>query len=396
MPKKFQTYQCSICNRKIDKNFTPTHPVIEKCDITYGCLGTLNQVSETNISTLHASFKEGIENWRPRNQQLFVSTEPKENRTIPISSTGDFKFTIGVDLDLATINPGVYYNKLELKVIQIKDKSLTYRDYQYKITEPTIADLKITGADTNLKELSFSLITNEVFVFLNGNQLSINTQYTLEPNKITIKIGTPAYSTIHIVVKEKVEDVERTLSFTSNQSLLNLQPSTWSNVGSIICPGTYLDGGIKNQKFALFTLDHPNELGVNVRLQASFKINDQSIKLSSNVFSTTLTTSLTINPYAIIGLLSERQFTCKDRILTSYFRFFDLQGVKNFLRYFKFDKNYEWTVSESAITSTPFLIEIEKYVVKNGISQTDPLIISNVDRKYGNPINLTSNLIVNP
>lgn len=395
MAKKFETFQCSVCKRKVDKEFSPSYSRFPKCDITFGCLGTLSKIKETDVATLGASFKEGVENWRPRGQQLFVSTELRDEQFVSISSTDTFKFVIGLNIGIAEKAPGTFYDKLQLKVTQIKNESLTYDDFKFNITNSTTGNLEIVGTDSNLKTLTFT-DNDTIFVFLNGNQL-LETDYVFGLNKITLSVPTPSYSTIDIIVKEKADEVIRTFTFTSNQALRNLQPGAWSNVNVVWVPITTINDQQVKQRFALYTLDEPTELGFNILAQCNLGIDDLTIKAWNSLNLTEMVEhSLSNNLDSVIGLFSNKLFTCKDRVLTSYFKLSDLRGTKRFLKYTKIRKNYEWSISKSTITQTKNLMIIDSYVVKNGIIQVDPILEAGIKLPYEEPSNFTSNLILNP
>lgn len=391
MPKKFQTYKCNVCKRKIDKEFAPIYSFIHKCNITYKCLGILEKIGEKNVSSLQATFQSGVENWRPRGQTLFVNPEVIVDKVVPLSTSNKRSITIGIDADHAQ-----NFDKLKLKVVQIKDKSLTFNNFQYRVTYTQLPGYSVYGTDSFGNSLSFSLVDDAVFVFVNGEQLT-STDYVLSQNTVGFNIPIQAYSIINLIIKEKSEETERLLSFTSNSGLQNFFPGAWSNVNTINCPITLMDGRVVNKLYKLYTLDDPNELGFNVQLQANFKSDDESIYLFNSTGGSSLLMSLSGNPYSVIGLFSERQFTVKDRILTSYFNLSDIRGTLGFLNFKKVEKYYEWTVSDYSITSTKFLIDVMSYVVQNGIIQYDGIITDYYNsNEYETSLGLTSDLIVNP
>jgi hypothetical protein len=396
MVKKFETFQCSICKRRVDKEFKPAYTKFPKCDITFECNGTLSKINETDVRTLGASFKEGVENWRPRGQQLFVSPELQEEQYVPISSTSDFKFVIGLDETIATFSSGVFYDKLQLKVTQIKNQSLGYTDFQFTVSQPTTNNLELSGVDSNLKAVTVSE-ENTVFVFLNGYQL-FETDYTVGQDKITLRVPTPAFSKINVIVKERAEEVVRTITLTSNQSLKNLLPGAWSNVNTVWCPISKIDGSTPiKQKFVLYTLDNPNELGFNILTQCFMGVNDLSIKVWNSLNTLQMEEhSLSNNIDSVIGVFSNKLFTCKDRVLTSYFKLSDLRGVKRFLKFSKIRENYEWSISKSTMSQSRNMMVIDSYVVKNGVIQNDPILKSGSKLPYGDSSDFISELILNP
>jgi len=417
MPKKFEIYKCSICERQINKEFSPKTPRINKCDITLNCQGVLSKVAETDVPTLGASFEPGVENWRPRGLagNVFTSFELIPEKFISLSGTIDGKIVVGIEANMAIKTPGLFYDKLRLNVTQvIKNKSLIYKDYQFKITKVTSGNLVLTGKDANQKELVYDANNDEVLVYLNGNQLDGNSQYTVGINNVTLLgVPTPAYSTLDVIVKKKSAEIIRSLTFTSNQALRNLQPGAWSNVSTIIVPVTDLSGQTVNTSYVLYTLDDASDLGFNIIIQSHFKLNDQSIQLYDNLTPNVVHYhSLSSNPNAVFYLFSEDngKFTSKDRVLSAFVKFSDLRGTVQFMKYLKNDrssirsigtnKQYSWYVSKSAITYSLFRITIESYVVLGGIIQTDPVIIddnSNVTHDTQlTPTNFVSELIINP
>jgi hypothetical protein len=417
MSKKFEVYQCSICKRKINKEFSPQNPVINKCDITFRCLGTLSKIAETSVPTLGASFKAGVENWRPRgtSSETFTSFELKPEEYVIMSATIDGKIVVGVEQHMALKTFGLYFDKLRLNVTQvIKNKSLLYKDYQFKISRSTSGNLVLSGLDTNRKELKYDANIDTVLVYLNGVQLDGNSQYTVGINKVTLLgVMTPEYSTIDVIVKKQSPtEIVKSLNFTSNQALRNLQPGSWSNVTTVTIPINVPTGETVNKDYVLYTLDDSNELGFNTTIQSHFTFNDQSIQLYDSLApNTILYYSLSNNPDGVVGLFSEdnNQFSARDRVLSAYVKLSDLRGTIRFMKYLMNSniratgaRQYSWFVTKSAISHSLFRITTESYAVLGGVIQTDPIVIDNSSSvTYNSQLassttNFSSELIINP
>ncbi len=169
MPKKFQTYQCTVCKRTIDFEFDPKYSKSSKCTITMGCSGNLNKIAEKNIGNLQPSFKPGLENWRPRNSKFFENTEVSKEEYINISSSDRFSFTLAVDQNLLLIDPFLpaetsnLFDRLELTVFQLLNKTSIYREYLFRITEQQNAPFLLNYINYYIFSYNFH-IKSEFFI----------------------------------------------------------------------------------------------------------------------------------------------------------------------------------------------------------------------------------------
>lgn len=397
MPKKFQTFKCTTCRRQIDIAFDPKRPFIEKCNITFGCTGTLKKTGEKDVGALNASYQYGVENWRARGSKTFDNVDIEENKFLQVSACENGEFIIGVAAELVDntefFGETGLYDALNLKVIKLSDKSQIFDEYVFKITTESVNPV-LCGFDNS--EVPESLFFNEeydVLVFLNGAQLRETTP-TLQNRdfvtflndaslpKYSIKITKtlPEMSVVTIIVRKKSNSEIANLQFTSNASLQLSKPSCWSNVDSIKC---YVDvaGEIKEKIYYLFTLNAAAILGYNVRIQANIQTNDGSILLSNGyrqsqpVSLTSLLNdsdpSLGSNFDSIIGIFSTGNLEIIDRDYLHFFKLSSLRGTDGFLRFSKTDGKYIWEVSDNVIEQSYYPIEINKFISFNGQYETD-------------------------
>ena len=395
MPKKFQTYKCTTCKRTIDIAFDPKRPFIEKCNITFGCTGALSKIGEKDIGNLHASYQYGVENWRGRNEKAYDATPPSEEVFRTFSSCRDHEFVIGVDAELvdasATLN--VVFDTLKLAAIQLTDKSQIFSEYVFKFSLETISPT-LNGVDDSPvpQALAFDE-SHDVLVFLNGVQqlettamllnrdfVTYLTDTSLPVNSLKFNKTLPEMSVVTVIVRKKIDGKNVTLELTANKILANSKPGPWSNVESIKCY-VNIAGDVKEKTYYLFTIDSAEQAGLNVRLHANVKENDNSINLSHSSGGVTRTESLSSpthnNPAlgsnfdSVIGIFSNGNLDTTDRDTFSFFRFSKLRGTDGFLKFMKIDNKYLWVVSDSVIEKSYYPIEINNYIIVNGQYKTD-------------------------
>jgi hypothetical protein len=413
MPKKFQTYKCSTCKRQADKEFDPLHPFISKCDITYGCTGTLKNVGEKDIGDLNATYQYGVENWRPRNQKIFYTPLKADETFIPIKSYENGEFVLGIETRLLKIDPNdsnsEYYDEVELKVIQLTDKTQIFTEYLYQYADANPAGFIVRGPDVNSATLRLTA-ENEVIVFKNGERLvegeladfvTSITDTSLPANSIKLIDPTNTYCSISIISRKKADAKEVTLKFSATQLLANIEEGTWSNVKSVDVCINLENGTIEERNFTLFKLNNVAELGFDVRIQANIKEYDNSLTLKKDGYQDGIQ-SITgfyqniSNFDSIIGLFSKAQFTCRDRVLTNYFNFSDLRGTSGFIKFSKVAGIYEWQISKQLTRECQYLIEVNDFIVVNNVELTDEYILNSESLEYTNTQPITSDKIINP
>lgn len=406
MPKKFQTLECNVCKRRVDKEFTPKIASFPKCTITYGCLGALKKVAEKDVGNLQSSYEYGLENWRPRNQNYFNDSEIEEDVFIPITSTSNRSFTIGVDPDLLWIDPFtklIQYDTIELSVLQMTNKSQIQIEYLYNVSNAA-TNLILSGADSSSdqKTLSFDS-TYDIFVFLNGNQLIENTNNgfstylsnTLLPvNAIQILTHVPALSKIIVLKRKKGAIEKKSLTFKSNQSLQNVITGAWSNVNEISTL-FYINGTAKNKKYILFTLENPNELGNDVRLQFDYSKSDGIVLKKQNFSSRIKASADPTLDMPLIGVLANKPFSIKDRNYNFFYDFFSLTKPNNAIKFFKAHDVFEWHINSNSLAGFKSPIEIVNFILLSNKPVEDNVILQDSSNdKYKIKYKLKSPFII--
>lgn len=399
MPKKFQTFKCSVCKREVDKPFTPSYANINKCDITLNCTGKLQYVGEKNVGNLNAALVPGVVNWKQRNTKSFTTVETKALKFKPISSSKKYTFTLAVDKELTMVDPldpsSEIYDKIEITFIKSINVTQLSTEYAFRFSEAQQAGTELSGDDSNYP--SKTLVVNEdihdVYVYLNGvPQLQQfeggSGDYIVGLNKITMTKVIPEFSTIHVTTKDRATEQECVLTFVNNQSLQGTVVGGWQNINTAKVVTNQIDGSLVNINAVLYTLEDPNALGFDVRLQAKFQNNDSSITFKKTGTSLNKTISLSHMHYSsaaaaniqngdsILFLLSERGFTIKDRIYTSFAKLGSVKGSSGFLKYVKYKNNYEWHVTENLLEQSKMPIEIKAFTIIDGKTQYDDLVLS--------------------
>lgn len=405
MPKKFETLECSICKRRVDKEFAPKNAKIQKCTITYGCLGSLKKIGEKDVGQLQSSYEFGLENWRPRNQQFFNSTDLISDQLIPISSTHSRSFTIGIDSEILWIDPFVQTEKfdtLELSMLQLTNKSQIHTEYLFNVDAGGDGIL-LSGEDSSSVKKNLTLdLDSDIFVFLNGQQLIENStagfttslaEITLPQNSIRINVHVDPLSAITVIKRKKSDIAKRTLTFKSNQSLQGTRSGSWANVNEISLILMH-NGNFIQKHYTLFTLENPNELGNDVRLQLNYSKTD-GIKLTRQNFNSRILATADPSLTApIIGLLAMKPFSIKDRNNNNYYNFFDLVNSSGFLKFFKAHDNFEWHINDALIKSAKNNISIMTFIIQTGKPFEDSLILADKsDDKYKIKYKLKSSFI---
>lgn len=218
----YDVFQCNVCKQQTEKPVNQTHATLDRCTITFKCVGKLLKTGQTEIkASLTPNSNNDLEAWKPRtdtvlNQKLVVD----EVLTV-MSGTEALSIAIKTT-DYQSDDP------LSLVLAQEKLGSSSFVEFFYNRPSNTT---QLYGQDDSSKRLTLRFSTlDEVKVYINGIELASTLFDRSVSGRITL--AQPLVddaSTINVVVFRQAAQILKTLTFTTNNTTHD-NTTAWGNV----------------------------------------------------------------------------------------------------------------------------------------------------------------------
>ncbi len=241
----YDVFKCNVCNKQTEKLVNQTHATLDKCNITFKCVGKLIKIGESDVKNIIDSTEV---DWRQRGQSTLAAAI-QITQYVPII-TGAGVLTLAI-AEAQYLGAG----PVTAKFIQKKIQSSAFVEYLYN---RTINTTQIYGPDDSSKKLSLRFSTTDIVkVFVNGVEFPSSDFDRTVPGRIIFNDVLSATSNIiRIVVSAQETLIVKNLSFTLNESFPD-NTTAWTNVSNV---------SINNEPYRLFTCNDIGDLVVSTTL----------------------------------------------------------------------------------------------------------------------------------
>lgn len=261
--KKYLRLSCTVCKREIDKLVDLTHYTPDKCTITLGCEGRLQQESYRSSGGIAVTPEIGVTDWRPRGSTSVAGVSDRQSDLINLETGKQKQLVLAIALadvpspnDVATLNATVK-----------SDSPKAYRQYVFR-KEGAFGS--VSGVESGLEKKSLRFTAygptgDKVEVFVNGVLRERGTNpddYQIydgsdgsaaPPNSVVFNtvLDSQSSTQVDVIVSKEAVASSVTLTFLRNLSDESRNASgSWENVSYV----ERLFGGIW-KRYYLFTLD---------------------------------------------------------------------------------------------------------------------------------------------
>jgi hypothetical protein len=249
----YDVFKCNVCNQQTEKLVNQTHATLDRCDITYKCVGKLIKIGETSVkSSLSNTLDANLEAWKARTSPAVVQS----SLTTPVSvsvMSGTEAITIAVPMS-------VYADTTSLTV-SLKQEKLGVAPFtEYTYVSPSNTT-QLYGQDDSSRRLTLRFTAlDEVKVYVNGVELTPSQFNRSVAGRITLAEPlSDESSTIRVIVFQQAAPVVKPLTFTLNADHQE-SDSAWSNVTRIAMRP-------KAPQYQLFTCRDTSSLEIGTTLK---------------------------------------------------------------------------------------------------------------------------------
>lgn len=218
----YDVFQCNVCKLHTEKPVNQTHATLDKCTITFKCVGKLLKTGQTEIkASLTPYTNNAFEAWKPRTDTIL-------NQKLVIDEA--VTVMAGVEALSIAIKTTDYQSDGPLSLVLAQEKlgSSSFVEFFYNRPSNTT---QLYGQDDSSKRLTlrFSAL-DEVKVYINGIELAPTLFDRSVLGRITL--AQPLVddaSTINVVVFRQAAQILKTLVFTTNNTTHD-NTTAWGNV----------------------------------------------------------------------------------------------------------------------------------------------------------------------
>lgn len=220
----YDVFQCNVCKLHTEKPVNQTHATLDRCTITYKCVGKLLKTGQTEIkASLTPYTNNAYEAWKPRTD-IILNQKIVIDEVVTVMS-GSEALSIAIDTMDYQLD-----DSLTLILSQEKLGSASFVEFFYSRPSNTT---QLYGQDDSSKRLTLRFTSlDEVKVYINGIELAP----TLFDRSVSgrILLTHPLVddtSTINVVVFRQAAKILKTLTFTTNNTTHD-NTTAWGNVVS--------------------------------------------------------------------------------------------------------------------------------------------------------------------
>jgi hypothetical protein len=221
--KNFITYRCDTCKRTKDVKTDIIRSFINRCTITYGCLGTLFPIGYKSVrNILPTSPASGLEDWRPANSSIINEAQSQVNNVSLYSGIGSVAIAV----------KGINGDTLDVQFSILKNNSQDFQDFTF---EMPVAFTIISGQDSSIprKNLLFKP-TDSLQVFVNEVEFTEDEPgetgfIRIDNNIIKFNVEQPPQSIVRVAAFSAVNLDSITLRLV-RVSGLNFEGNAWGNI----------------------------------------------------------------------------------------------------------------------------------------------------------------------